>query len=172
MRARIAVSALFLVSGSLATAEVPQPPAPPEVKCEIVYHFREKLADVKAGGKEYSAPATRKELLPQPTSMLQGRKEVQVVKGKARSLPFQFTIRWVLTNSKGISELRIIAVDTGGTPVVGFPQSVEKPFDDPDVSTRTFEVPLTHKLEQDVANKLLRKNQELTHVDLEIALKR
>jgi hypothetical protein len=140
----------------------------PNITCEVRYHYRERLEGIAPGGKQFSAPATKKESLPASHVTSDHEQKTRIVEGKVAHLPYRFTIKWSETQGK-IATLEVNVTGAAGEPLAGFPQSSRDPFADAEAgTTKAFEIPLTKAMSRQIEERLLAKNQRLTHVDLVI----
>ena len=132
-----------------ATAKDEASAAPSAIKCEVRYHFRERMEGVKPGGKQYSAPSYEKE---------------SVINGRVAHLPYRFEIK---LGEKGAGILEVNILGSDGKALHGYPKTVSNAFTDAaNPTTQQFEIPVAPELAQKIEKALLAKNQHLTEVQL------
>ena len=161
------IALLGSVSGA-AAGENESASAPPEVACEVRYHFRERLEGIKPGEKSVSAPADEREALPPSRVVLSNGQQTRLVEGRVAHLPYWFAIK--LTRSRAAAgTLEVNILDPTGKPLPGYPQTIENPFAKAATpSSKEFEIPIAKDLALTIGKTLLAKNQFLTHVELVI----
>lgn len=160
---------LLVLGAHLPMAAAEPSPGAPNITCEIRFHYRERLEGIAAGGKQFSAPATKKESLPASHVTSDHGQKARIVEGKVAHLPYRFTIQWNETAKGKIATLEVNVTDAAGEPLAGFPQSSRNPFANAEAgTTKAFEIPLTKTISRQIEEHLLAKNEHLTHVDLVI----
>jgi hypothetical protein len=122
--------------------------SPAAIRCEVRYHFRERVEGAARGEKEYSAPSYEKEAL---------------AGGRVAQLPYRFKV--TLGEKKPVV-LEVNILDAEGKALAGYPKTVAYVYDPANPTTQEFDIPVGPKLARKIEKRLLSKHQELTQVQL------
>ena len=118
------------------------------IKCEVRYHFRERMEGVKPGGKQYSAPSYERE---------------SVVDGRVAHLPYRFEIK---LGEQGVGILEVNILGRDGKALHGYPKRVNASSGTVNRTSQEFEIPVAPDMARTIEKTLLAKNQHLTQVQL------
>jgi hypothetical protein len=140
--------ALLRIVGFAATAENDARDAPTAIRCEVRYHFRERLEGARPGEKQYSSPSYEKETL---------------AGGRVAHLPYRFQ---VTLGEKKPSMLEINILDAEGKTLSGYPKTIPYAYDPANPTTQEFDIPVGPELARNIEKTLLAKHQQLTQVQL------
>jgi hypothetical protein len=139
---------LLRIVGFPATAKDEARGSPAAIRCEVRYHFRERVEGAAPGEKQYSAPSYEKEAL---------------AGGRVAHLPYRFKV--TLGEKKpGILEVNIL--DAKGKALAGYPKTVAYVYDPANPTTQEFDIPVGPRLARRIEKTLLAKHQKLTQVQL------
>jgi len=146
----LALSSLVLlrIVGFPATAKDDARDSPAAIRCEVRYHFRERVERAAPGEKEYSAPSYEKEAL---------------AGGRVAHLPYRFKV--TLGEKKPVM-LEVNILDGQGKSLAGYPKTVAYTYDPANPTTQEFDIPVGPKLARRIEKRVLSKHQELTQVQL------
>jgi hypothetical protein len=148
------------------SSSTPQPFA-----CEIRYHFREHLRDVKPGEKSVSAPSFGREALPASRVTISNGIAERIVDGRVPHLPYHFLVKICRAGDGENGTLEVDLVDSSDKPLAGFPQVMPNPLTRTgDSSRKAFELPIAKRLRKKIKKTFLAPKQFLTHVDLIVGM--
>ena len=140
--------ALLRMVGFSATANDEARGTPAAIRCEVRYHFRERMEGAAPGEKQYSAPSYEKEAL---------------AGGRVAHLPYRFKVT-LGGKKQGMLEVNIL--DADGKALAGYPKTVAYAYDPANPTTQEFDIPVGPKLARKIEKTLLAKHQQLTEVQL------
>ena len=122
--------------------------APEAIRCEVRYHFRERVEGAAPGQKQYTAPSYEKEAL---------------AGGRVAHLPYRFE---VTLGEKKPHMLEVNILDAEGKALAGYPKTVAYAYDPANPTTQEFDIPVGPELAGKIEKTLLAKHQQLTQVQL------
>jgi hypothetical protein len=141
--------AMLGISDFRATAKDETAATASAIKCEVRYHFRERMEGVKPDGKQYSAPSYERE---------------RVVDGRVAHLPYRFEIKF---GEKGAGVLEVNILGGDGKPLHGYPKTIANASTGTvNRTSQEFEIPVAPDLARTIEKTLLAKNQHLTEIQL------
>lgn len=144
---------------------------PPPFACEVRYHFRERLRDVKTGEKSVSAPSYEREALPLSKVAISDGSVSRIVEGRVAHLPYRFIVKITRNSDADQGTLEVNVFDASGKPLQGFPQVIANPLTKTgDSSRKDFELPVAELLRKATEKTLLAKDQFITYIDLIVGM--